>query len=207
MAVGDLYRTAVQYNVAGQSNVNVMYFKQTKPMGQNNAQDFATEVAPLVRDLFVPIIADPRSLAITLTCTLVARLFSDVGESTAQINVNTPSPGLALPPANAMVLRIRTGLSGRTRRGRIFLGGVPASWITAGQLNTVGRVPYDNFMSSFIANFFGDDPLSGAQLGVFSRSRYAIISNPFDDYWKPAVQLQIPPAVATMRSRKVGVGA
>lgn len=207
MAVGDLYRIAFNYNVWGQSNVNVMYMRQTAPIGDNDAQAVADVLAPAMRDLYTGVVAGIRFLGTQTQVQLVARLATDVGEQFSNFATDGASLGGALPPANAVICRLKTGLAGRTRRGRIFLGGVGQSWHTAGVLNSVGQPIYNQFITNVKANFVGTNPLFNMQLGVFSRTRYKIVSNPFDSYFAPVTDLQVPAAIATMRSRKVGVGA
>ena len=207
MAVGDLYRMACRYSVHSQSNVNVLYMKQTRSIGDNKAQDVADVAAPILAQIYGLWLGGGRGNQFNLDVQLVARLASDIGIAGVPFDGAGASVGIALPPANAVVVRIRTGLQGRTRRGRFFLGGVGDSLNNAGTLNGAGLTKVQQFMTAITTNFMGDDPLVGVTLGVFSRSRYSIISNPFDDYWKQATQLVAPGEIATMRSRKVGVGA
>lgn len=207
MATGDLYRVAMSYGVAGQSNVNVYHMRQAAQIGDDSANDIAQALAPLFKQLYQPILAAPRANLMNVEVTKISRILSDQGQASAQFEGTGDNQGAALPPANAVVMRIKTGFADRTRRGRAFLGGVGINYVASGSLNEAGLTKYATFIAAFRAGFMGALPQSSMELGVFSRSRYAIISNPFDDYWKPASQLAIASAVATMRSRKVGVGA
>lgn len=207
MANGDLYRCAFGYTVHGQSNVNVFYMRQSASGGGDDAQDAAQIISPILRDLYTPVVAGLRGAVTTLQTQLVARLSTDGGEFTSSFPSDGANIGGALPPANAVVIRLRTGFAGRRRRGRIFLGGVLGTWQTAGNVNSTGAAVYATFMQGLLTNFGGATPVTGYTLGVFSRASYSLLGNPFDDYWKPVTALQQPPAVATMRSRKVGVGA
>lgn len=206
MATGDLYRVAFNYNVHGQSCVNVMYMKQTV-VGAGTAQTAATALAPLLKDVFkIVLTRGSTSNTCNVSTQLVARLLTDQGQASANFADEGPLDA-ALPALNAMVVRIRTGFSGRSHRGRIFVGAVPASWVSGSVMNATGITKYGLFATALIQGFMGNAPQSGYQLGVFSREKYRILSNPFDDYWKPATQLTVPSEVASMRSRKVGVGA
>jgi len=206
MAIGDLYRIAFEYLSQSQTNVNVMYFKQTGSEPGNDAQAVAFWMAERLKLVYNPTIARPgRGQVVGVTATLVARIFGDVGKGTANWGVDGPNE-TPLPPANAVVVRLRTGLQGPTRRGRIFVGGVPGIWQTDGSLNAAGLAGYGAFISRMLADFGSPTAPGKMQLGVFSRERYSIISNPFDEYWKPVTQLAVAGPVSTMRSRKVGVG-
>lgn len=205
MATGDLYRTAVEYQSDGQLNVNVYYMKQTK-VTTGGAKQAAEDMAPIFAGLYGLILAPgSRAANIIVRCQLVSRLFSDGGEKLQPLS-GSPGGGAALPPTNAIVIRLKTGFADRTRRGRVFLGCVPGGVVTAGVLNQFGQDNYGGFAANLVTNFGGNAPAVGFSLGVFSRERYSLISNPFDEYWKPVTVAQAIAQVATMRSRKVGVG-
>ena len=59
MAVGDLYRIAFQYLSQSQSNVNVLYFKQTDTIANNTAQDIAFHMAESLKGVYNQTIARP----------------------------------------------------------------------------------------------------------------------------------------------------
>ena len=207
MALNDLYRCAFSYQIFGQTNTNIMYMKQTAQPLLDTAQKVADSLVASMTTVFaagVPV--DNRNPTSNLTVQLVSRIFSDAGIASGAFG-NAGMGGGSLPPANALVVRIGTGLAGRTRRGRIFLGGVQKDLQGAGVLTANGIIAYGIFLTAMRNQFGGPATPSGFQLGVFSRKRYDILSNPFDDYWKPATVLAIVSGLTTMRSRKVGSGS
>lgn len=206
MAVDDLYRIALKYDVHGQSNVNVIYCKQVAAFTSNNAFACATYMSQQLMPFFASILPIGRGANFGADVSLVARTTSDLGSNSFPISGSGP-PGAALPPANAVVCSIRTGFSGRSRRGRIFLGGLSGNLTEAGTLNTIGQGIYATFITNLQQVLMGGIAAAPYRLGVFSREKYKILSNPFDDYFKLANALQIRQPIATMRSRKVGVGA
>ncbi len=205
MATGDVYRVAFLYSVHGQGCANILYMKQTGAAG-DDAQDAASILAPLLTQVYFPVL--PRGAVqntINVGVTLVSKSNSDQGGASGDLASQGPNTG-AFPALCASVIRIRTGLAGRTRRGRIFLSGVSLEWSTAGVLNANGILGYDGFMTRLSAGFMGPNPQSGFQLGVFSRTVYSGLLGTLADAFKPAISLQNPVEIASMRSRKVGVG-
>lgn len=206
MAVNDLYRTAFSVQVSGQTTVNVMYFKQLNSSLQDDAQSAANIITPILSTAYSNVLASNSTNPVSnVTCTRVSRLFADTG--TAIGNVGPGIGGDVMPALVACTVKIKTGFAGKTRRGRIFVGGVPSVFVAFSTVSTTAIARYQLFMDGIRNNFMGGAPVSGFQLGVFSRTRYAILSNPFDDYFKPATQLVLNGAIASMRSRKFGVGS
>jgi hypothetical protein len=207
MAVGDLYRVALQCRVHGQLNVNTMYLKQ-----EAGSEDKAVEVATHLLPRLAPIWQ--RSMGIadfdrqwTMNVTKVSRLFSDMGQHIIEVPANGQPFAGALPTVNAVVISLGTGFAGPSRRGRWFLGGVAQAHVTNSILNTTGNTVYSTFITEAAAELTAGTPASGFRLGVFSREKYKLISNPFDDYWKPCTQLTVRTIIATMHSRKIGIGS
>lgn len=207
MAVGDLYRVACQYRVHAQLCVNVLYLKNLSAASDDTAAETAQTLCPILGTIYSEVIPDaagPRNFQVDTS--LISRTNSDIGSFIVERPI---SPVLVnvLPSVNAVTMSIGTGLAGPRRRGRIFLAGVSPEWTEQSVLNVTGFTRYNAWITQMAAAVMGDTPSSGYQLGVFSRASYSLISNPFDDYWKPANRLQVRAPIGTMKSRKVGVGA
>jgi len=207
MAVGDLYRCALGYRNHSQLNVNVFYMKNVSAASAESAN----QIAQLVCETMAPIyqaIKPGGSGSNTYTCEVnkVARLESEIGSWTAAGPIGLLL-GDTLPSVNAVTMSLNTGFAGPARRGRVFLGGVPVAWQANSLLNTGGFAGYNAWQNAVRDAFMGEDASTGLQLGVFSRTKYSLISNPFDDYWKPVTQMIVRSEIGTMKSRKVGVGA
>lgn len=205
MAAGDIYRVAFLYSVYGQGCANIMYMKQDG-FGGDDATDAAEHLMPILRTTFVPVL--PRGVTGNLYnvgVSLVSKSNSDQGGASADTLQEGPLGG-ALPALCSIVVRIKTGLAGRRRRGRIFVSGIPEGWSAAGVLNAAGVTGYTGLANRLNAAFMGTTPSSGFRLGVFSRTEYDSILGTLNDAWKPATTLVVPTEVASMRSRKVGVG-
>lgn len=206
MAVGDLYRVALSYRMHGQLNTNVMAMKQIADAAVEDAGDVAAKILPLLAASWAKYMAGIGfDKTFSVQVDKIARLTSDQGLANLVADI-TYQNNVSLPTVNAVTFSIYTGLSGPTRRGRLFLGAIPVDSVLNSVLAGLGLTRFDNFNADFAAKFLGDSATSGFQIGVFSRSRYAITSNPFDDYWKPANRLVVKNTVGTMHSRKIGVG-
>ena len=207
MAVGDLYRCALTFRIHGQVNTNVMYMKNLTAIADDNAEKSATTVLPYLVQAYRLIIAGIGfDKAFQLDANLISRINSDLGAESVIADVAYAN-NVALPTVNAIVASIYTGLSGPTRRGRLFLGGVAVDSVLNSVIAGQGPARYAGWTTAMANAFLGSEPASGYQLGVFSRKRYEILSNPFDEYWKPATAIQVKNPVATMHSRKLGVGS
>jgi hypothetical protein len=208
MAVGDLYRVALKYILDGQENVNVMHFEQMDSTGGNEGSSEAavalTQPLATVWDKFVG--RATWNHVYSTEVVKVDRLISDIGNFSVQNPIDGPNSA-RLPTVVAATVTLRTGFQGPSRRGRIFMGGVPADGVIAGQLSGQGITWASDFITAFGAAFMGGSPTSKFRIGVFSRKRYEIISNPFDDYFKPVTTATFQPTVGTMHSRKVGLGS
>jgi len=52
----------------------------------------------------------------------------------------------ATPPNAALVATLRTGFTGRSYRGRFYMGGIPSSWLVTGVPNII----YDAYVADFL---------------------------------------------------------
>lgn len=201
MPQGDLYRVAFEYSVWGQVCVNVLYMAQ-RAGGPQDAQEVAEALAPAISAVYDPL-HGLEVLHRSVKTALVSRVLQDTGEA---ILAEQGSGGSgALSPTLALVCTIRTGLAGRTRRGRIYIGG--AATLEEGGIITGSGVPKANaFVTALTNAFLTEQAASGFQLGVFSRERFKLLSNPFDQYWAGATSVGISSILGNQRRRRPGVG-
>lgn len=78
--------------------------------------------------------------------------------------------GEALPPATSSVVTMRTGLSGKSHRGRVYVGGFTETYNAATGVMTQGAADASVFWIQGVA---ADLNASGLTLGVLSRPAYA----------------------------------
>jgi hypothetical protein len=103
-------------------------------------------------------------------------------------------------PQLAACISFGTGLSGRKRRGRMFLSGIPDEWVENGKLTSAGQTTLTGFCNAIKARYVTGSPDYG--LVVFSRKIYDSLTDIILDSFKP-VTTMVPQAVlSTMRTRK-----
>jgi hypothetical protein len=196
---GSLFRTAIQYSIFGTACVNVLYFAGNTP-----DQTAAALLQNLI-DIYLPAVRQVQGGDVVYTkatAVEVSRLPLQDSAERALSGVVGAQGASADAPQLATCINIRTGYSDRTRRGRFFLGGIPDTSTASGKLSA-GVLPLMNTMLSALnAAYIAEGSGELFTLGVFSRKRYDILSNPFDDYWKPATGLAYSIVQSTMRSRK-----
>lgn len=204
MAVDDLYRVSMVTRVHNQECVNVMYMKQRGAGMGDDAQAAANYLGPKLRDIVEPKTGQFNWNFVGVNTSLVSRINSDQGER-AVTKLNTGPVVGVVTPTLALVISLRTGFAGRSRRGRIYFAGLRDDGEVGGLVVDNGIIAANTLLADLNAEF-GVSGTGPFQLGVFSRLRYEIISNPFDDYWKPVTGMSYNPAFGNQRSRRPGVG-
>jgi hypothetical protein len=139
------------------------------------------------------------------------------GAFTAPLNGSSGTE--LLPPQSAMVTTIRTGVPGRTRRGRVYVGGFTEPTQAGGQW-LAGILPgIVTAWQGFFTEYAVATPVSGFRLGVWSTSiangrctrnpdgthTRLSIPNP-DDAFRPATVNVTRTTVFTQRRRVLGHG-
>lgn len=205
MAAGDLIRVSFEHQVAGQDCVNVLHLVQGSAPAmtmQEVAEDLATKLPPVFR-LIHSTSATGNVVYRGVRCQTIVQGFSDVGE----FPINTQGTGQSvspLAPTLAVVFTLRTDQGGRSRRGRIYIGGAGVQQ-EGGFVQNTDIPKLDAFATSLLTNFGSSSPASGYRLGVFSRKTWNT-SHDQTTAWR-AVQVITPQRVlGTMRSRRPGVG-
>lgn len=138
-------RVAMEYTLQGELIVNVYHFTTASPITTVNL----TALAAVLADMFITDMAGLYSTDLSLQQVVA----TDVSEADGiQIVYNTGLPvagGSAndsAPNNVAVVMSLRTGLTGRSRRGRNYYGGIDETLIA-------GNTPSAGFQSNmFTAN-------------------------------------------------------
>jgi hypothetical protein len=194
-----VYRAAIEGNVGGEPFVNVLHFEEQNTGGAEGLVN-ALEVAWVTQ--LINITARDTTFTKIVAVEVVRVGMQDAYEKAINLK-NAGNMGATSTPQLALRVAIRTGQYGATRRGRFFLAGIPDEVETGGRLTAQGS----GFVASWTAAaitpaFVGPNPSTGYRLGVFSRSRYALLSNPFDAWFAGAINLSPATVFSTMRSRK-----
>lgn len=144
MALNDIFRLAVVgQGPQGQELVNVHYYRQntTDPNNDGTPLGFGwvAQVAPLY------------ALCISNTTSILRLQIRNVTQPTFGIDYTTGLPiagllaGEALPPQTAFIVSWRTGLIGRSRRGRTFVWPPNEASQASGQLSGGYLAALNNF--------------------------------------------------------------
>jgi len=128
----------------------------------------------------------------------------------------TPSPALvgsglpALPTFNAALISLSTGLGGRSNRGRLFMPGVISNDVSNSKISATGLAKWQAFITCMIGKFVGAaDNVDAVPFNwvVLSRKKSGVNYATAGDAVARVRSAQIKDVVATMRSRKLGVGS
>lgn len=113
--------------------------------------------------------------------------------------------GESLPSTVALCLSLRTGLGGRSFRGRKYIAAIPESEQNGSRLITSAKEAWEAIRVSFMDTFGNDPNSSGWHVGVLSRKMIKdgqTVGAAFTD----VNNLLVRDVLATMRSRRIGHG-
>lgn len=200
-AIGDIYQVTFQSSIQGQTIENVVHFREVTGLSTDGQIDasvkaFMTQMANLwvttqictgiIVKKMTPVAFDER-LVIPTTAT---------GQQSAAV----------LNQTVALVLTKRTGVSGKTHRGRMYISGVPSNF-TSDQcrLNVTGAGIVGTFCSNVIGTWGPSGSDGHLQFGVYS----GVIGghSPFTlAGWQSVTTLEPQIIFGNQRRRRVGVG-
>lgn len=208
-AIGDIFQVRVKGFIEGQETNNVMHFKSVTV-----ATDVESDLILMVINCFVTHLLPALSVNWHLDQVVWKRVSPTL--SPEFITVPTgPATGTAigdsLPTFNAALISIRTAEGGRSKRGRMFLAGLPESATLKSSFNLTGPewAAILAFVACMIQIFIDSEPIGAGifRLGVYSRKIGGAAFPYGATGFTPAIQLSPVALIATMRSRKVGRGS
>lgn len=198
MAVGDVYRLSVVTNQgSGGQMIVTHHFKQNSPLVFDTSVDdliarWVDQALPTFVDLLSQSFIVDVVRAISVDNTEQGEFQVDTGDGTGT------QTGDSQPYQNAAVITWRTGVPGRSNRGRNYVGGaVESNNAGAGQLTTDYRTVLGNYAQ--LLTFMNGDSLQFAkwQLVVYSR---------LNSSSRPVTSYVVRPTFYTQRRRVLGVG-
>lgn len=200
-ASGDIYQVTFQSSIQGQAIENVVHFRALNPTVTDAAID--TSVKLFMHYLgFLWVTTQIQTGIIVKQMTPVA--FDE------RLVIPTDATGqqssAVLNQTVALVFTKRTGVSGKTHRGRMYVSGVPSIMTTDQcRLNTTGAGIAGTFASQVISNWGPSGTDTALQFGVYS----GVIGghHPFTVAgWQPVTTLEPQIIFGNQRRRRVGVG-
>lgn len=207
--LNDLWQVRVKGFIEGQETNNVLHF-----LCKGNTSDVEVQLILKLITCFVTHLLPALANAWTLDQVLWKRVsptlspeFITVPESGNVGALTTDS----LPTFNAALVSIRSAEGGRSKRGRMFLAGIPEAATIGSRFNLTGAtwLAIVAFVNCVVTEFVTNAELGSDQfhLGIYSR-KIGGASFPYNlSGFTPAVNLNPVALVATMRSRKVGRGS
>lgn len=208
-AVGDMFQVRVKGAFEGQETNNVLHFTATTASADVEIhlilvliECFVTHLLPAWSNKWVLDTVVWKRVHPTLSPDFV------VAPSPAAVGILTTD---SLPTFNAALISIRTAQGGRSKRGRMYLAGIPESGTVGSRFDVTGPtwLAIVAFANCLVQKFITNEPIGTDQfkLGVYSR-KLGGSTFPYQAVGFTAAESLDPVSlVATMRSRKVGHGS
>jgi hypothetical protein len=205
VATGEIYQCTIQMLSDGQTVENVLH------MRARTGTRLAEELREGMRDfwdIYRTVITDN-----VLLTSLIIKQITPVAFDTffALPHDGNSSGNVSDAPLNltvAVVSTLRTGVAGKTHRGRIYTPGVSTAWVLEGQ-NRLGDVRVNSFVTMWgdVMTAFGDadgtDP--NWAIGIYSRliggTSPATVAG-----WQAVTEIVPHAILGNQRRRRVGVG-
>lgn len=200
-STGQIYQVTYQQTLAGQTIENVIHFRERT--GTSTPAQIATSV-----QAFMTAMSQVQTTDLVNTAIIVKQM-TPVAFDESIITPTTATgqqSSARFPSTVACVLTKRTGVAGKTHRGRIYVAAVPTIYATSpDRLNTAGGTAFGTFASSVMSTYgeLGSD--THLQIGVYSRVLGG--SHPFTVAgWQALTSIDTQIIFGTQRRRRVGVG-
>ncbi len=200
-SVGEIYQVTYQSTLQGQTFENVIHFRERT--GASTPAQIITSA-----NQFMTFMASIVCTTQTFTSIIVKQMTPLAFDET--INIPTTASGVvsapALPNMVAMVFTKRTGTAGKTHRGRIYIGGIPAGFtVDQNRLNGTGAAATGTFTSNVMGAYGAAGTDAHLQIGVYSRTIGG--SHPFTVAgWQALTSLDTQLIFGSQRRRRIGVG-
>lgn len=208
-AVGDMFQVRVKGFQEGQETNNVLHFVCSAA-----SSDVDLHLIQVLIQCFVTHLLPAWSANWTLDTVVWKRVSPTLSPefvSSATTGVSGAVVTDSLPTFNAALVSIRTAQGGRSKRGRMFLAGIPESGTIKSSFDLAGLpwLAILAFVACIVDKFIDNGELGSDRftLGVYSR-KIGGAAFPYGAAgFTPAVSMNAVALVATMRSRKVGRGS
>ncbi len=200
-AAGAVYQMTYQYKVFGSTCENVVHYRELNGLSTPAQIRTASEN-------FLTIIAAALSNSVLFTNIIIKQMTPLALDETLGPPATTTTGSVSSGPINATLAQIitkRTGVAGKTHRGRFYFAGIPNSHQSDTGLNLVGVGVWTTVVGLLLGEFGPSGSNTHLQIGVYSRSIGGF--NPFTVAgWQPITALDIQPVFGNQRRRRFGVG-
>lgn len=199
--VGPVYQMTYQMKLDGQTCENVLHFRtltgtETDTQIGQSAELYLATVKPLIhQNVTFPLIVIKQMTPLAFDEKFWVPVNNTQGAVGGEIRSNSV----------AIILTKRTGIAGKTHRGRIYLPGVPFNLTTPNGLNVGGGAVAQTVCGNLIATFGDAGTDLNLRIGVYSRSIGGF--NPFTPAgWQQITRFDPQPVLGNQRRRRPGVG-
>jgi len=199
--VGPVYQMTYEFLVEGQTCENVIHFRsitgsETPAQIRTSAEFYLATVKGLI------------SNEVTFPAIVIKQMTPIAFDETVAAPVTNTAGTRSQPPINntlALVVTKRTGVAGKTHRGRIYLPGIAADDADNIGLNTGGMATAITTFNNLLATFGPSGTDLNLQIGIYSRSIGGF--NPFTTAgWQAITGFTVQPVFGNQRRRRIGVG-
>lgn len=206
--IGDAFQVRVKGFLAGQECNNVWHFR-----AETASNDVETDLILKLINCFIVNLLPGLSTAYALDTVVWKRVSPTLGPEFITTPTDPPEGqqvGDYLPSFTSALISIRTAEGGRSKRGRMFLAGLPEAGVTGNSMPTAGItwVAILAFVACCVTAFIDNSELGTGRFGWYVYSRK--IGGSAFPYgaagFTRAVSLNPVALVATTRSRKQGRG-
>lgn len=200
-AVGPIYQMTYVSQQSGQEMENVLHFRDitglaTPAQIRTSANLYFTIISPLI------------SSAVTFTNLIIKQMTPIAFDETIGAPTPTTVGGVGTVPYNgtvAVIMTKRTGVAGKSHRGRIYIGGIALGLVDSFSLNPGGAAVAATVANQLLATYGPAGTDLNIQVGVYSRAIGGF--NPFTVAgWQPITRFDVQPILGNQRRRRVGVG-
>jgi hypothetical protein len=194
----------------GQDTVNVIHFATNEVINDNLARDtlilqLLAQVLACVTDQLLNAVTSEWTFT-GIEGTAIAPVLSDPQFSAAPANsVGTLGPTSA--SFIATLCTIRTGIGGKSHRGRFFLPPAGEANTNISILDGDTLTQLNQFLACLAGKFIGAGASTPWRIGVLSRKLLANSPANFNTAFTEATSLTVSDKAAIMGSRKVGRGS
>lgn len=208
-AVGDIYQVRIVGRMEGQETNNVLHFYCT-----GADPDVLTNLILVLAECFITNLLPVLTSSWALERIIWQKVGPTLGPQIISVPVgagNGAGAAAALPSFASAVFSIRTPEGGRSKRGRMFLPGIPEAATINSQLDTSHAfwAALVAFGACVVLHFIPGDPPGAPSwaLGVYSK-KLGSATFPYTGAGFTAMREFVPNAlIGTTRSRKVGRGS
>lgn len=153
MPVNDVLQASLRFSINGEKTANVLHFIQTSADGALPPnEDLA---AAIIEDLW-PSLKACLSDDCTLQSIAVKRIDPTLGGTTFVPVIEPGSVGQdTLPPNGCLVVTLYTNTLTKRGRGRMFISGIPDTFINQGRLNNADATVFVTFLDLLLSAIQG----------------------------------------------------